>query len=66
MAHFIAQRLDLKEIKDTNVTFQLADKPIEHPVGMIENVLIKVKSFIIPVGFIVLDMKEDMHMPVIS
>lgn len=61
----IARRLDLREMKDTNITLQLADRSLKRPVGRIENVLIKVKDFFIPVDFIVLDMKEDVHLPII-
>ena len=49
----------------TNVTFQLANRSIKHPIGIIENAVTRVKSFFIPVNYIVLDMKEDMHLPII-
>ena len=59
----IARKLDLREMKDKNVTLQLANRSIKCSVGIIENVIINVKSFFIPVDFVVLDMKEDMHLP---
>ena len=59
------RKLDLREMKDTNVTFQSTDRSIKCPVGIIENVIIKVKSFFILADFIVIDMKEDMHLPII-
>ena len=52
-------------MKDINVTIQLADSSIKHLVGIIENAIIKVKSFFILVDFIVFDMKENMHIPII-
>ena len=65
MPLFIIRKLDLREIKDTNITLQLTYRSIKCLVGMIQNILIKMKSFIIPVDFIVSYMKEDMHMPII-
>ena len=61
----IARKLDLREMKDTNVTLQLTDRSIKRPVGIIENVIIKVKSFFILVDFIVFDMKEDINLLII-
>ncbi|XP_071906830.1 uncharacterized protein [Coffea arabica] len=39
--------------------------PIRHPMGILENLLIKVQKFIIPVDFIVLDMEEDVNILII-
>ena len=33
--------------------------------GMLENVLIKFKKFIIPIEFVILDMEENVNMPLI-
>ncbi|XP_027156543.1 uncharacterized protein LOC113757463 [Coffea eugenioides] len=40
-------------------------RTIRHPMGILENVFIKVQKFIIPVDFIVLDMEEDVNVPII-
>ncbi|XP_027166366.1 uncharacterized protein LOC113766367 [Coffea eugenioides] len=61
----VARQLGLKELKRTNISLQLADRSIRHPMGILENVLIKVQKFIIPVDFVVLDMEEDVHVPII-
>ncbi|XP_071927623.1 uncharacterized protein [Coffea arabica] len=61
----VARQLGLHELKRTNITLQLADRSIRYPVGVLENVLIKVQKFIIPVDFVVLDMEEDISMPII-
>ena len=47
------------------VFLQLADKSIKHPMGVLENVLVKVDKFIFLVDFIVLDMEEDREVPLI-
>ncbi|XP_027181980.1 uncharacterized protein LOC113780372 [Coffea eugenioides] len=43
----------------------LTDLSIAYPLGVLENVLIKFQKFIIPVDFVVLDMEEDMSIPII-
>ena len=55
---FIAWSFDLKEMKDTNIALQLASRFIKCSISRIENVFIKMKSFIILVYFIVLDTKQ--------
>ncbi|XP_071939987.1 uncharacterized protein [Coffea arabica] len=61
----VARQLGLHELKRTNITLQLADRSIRYPLGVLENVLIKVQKFIIPVDFVILDMEEDISMPII-
>ncbi|XP_071927592.1 uncharacterized protein [Coffea arabica] len=61
----VARQLGLKELKRTNISLQLTDRSIRHPMGILENVFIKVHKFIIPVDFIVLDMEEDINVPII-
>ncbi|XP_073120512.1 uncharacterized protein [Henckelia pumila] len=58
-------RLGLGEPKPTTVSLQLADRFITYPRGIIEDVLVKVDKFIFPVDFLVLDMDEDIDMPLI-
>ena len=61
----IFRRLGLGEACPTTVTFQLADRSLKHPRGVIEYVLVKVDKFIFPIDFIVLDMEEDKEIPII-
>ena len=43
----------------------MADKTMAHPKGIIEDVLIKVRNFIFPVDFVVIDMEEDKEFPLL-
>ncbi|XP_071939080.1 uncharacterized protein [Coffea arabica] len=61
----VARQLGLKELKRTNISLQLADRSIRHPMDILENVLIKVQKFIIPIDFVVLDMEKDVNVPII-
>ena len=59
MPYSVANKLSLGEITPTTVTIQMADRTLEKPEGIIEDVLVKVGNFIFPVDFIILDMEED-------
>ena len=61
----IFKRLGLGEARPTTVTFQLADRSLKHPRGVIKDVLVKVDKFIFPADFIVLDVEEDKEIPII-
>nr|GEV29939.1 DNA-directed DNA polymerase [Tanacetum cinerariifolium] len=41
------------------MSIQLADRSIKYPIGVYENLLVKVSKFIFPVDFVVLEMDED-------
>ena len=49
----------------TTIALQLADRSIKHPVGVLEDVPVKVGRFYIPADFVVLDMPEDNHTPIL-
>ncbi|KAL0408376.1 UNVERIFIED_CONTAM: hypothetical protein Sradi_1772000 [Sesamum radiatum] len=55
----------MHELTPSIITLQLADRSVKYPRGIVEDVLVKVGKFIIPVDFIVLDMEEDRNMPLI-
>ncbi|XP_017974465.1 PREDICTED: uncharacterized protein LOC108661547 [Theobroma cacao] len=61
----IARKLGFQEIQPTTVTLQLADRTIRHPVGIIEDVLLKVGHLYILVDFIVLEVEDDVEIPFI-
>lgn len=47
------------------MNIQLADRSVKYPVGICENVLVKVGKFKFPVDFVILDMEEDDLVPII-
>ncbi|XP_047943176.1 uncharacterized protein LOC125190018 [Salvia hispanica] len=52
-------------IEPIDIDLQLADHSIVKPKGIIEDVLVKVDKFILPVDFIVIEMEEDKDMPIL-
>ncbi|GKF30365.1 hypothetical protein Tco_0100163 [Tanacetum coccineum] len=57
--------LGLGELGHTKLTFELADRTVKYPKGIAENVLIGIGKFVFPVNFIILDMPEDIKVPLI-
>ncbi|XP_070673392.1 uncharacterized protein [Malus domestica] len=53
------------ELKTTSVSLQLADRSVTYPLGILEDVIIKVDKFYLPADFIVLNMEEDKEVPLI-
>ncbi|XP_057986687.1 uncharacterized protein LOC131171233 [Hevea brasiliensis] len=61
----IYQKLNVGELKLIAILLQLADRSVKYPIGILENIPIKVGKFFIPVNFVVLKMKEDVQIPII-
>jgi hypothetical protein len=59
MPYSLYKNLNLREYSHTSTTLQIADKTIKRPVGMIEDVLIKIDQHDTPTDFIILEMSED-------
>ncbi|GKD60125.1 putative reverse transcriptase domain-containing protein [Tanacetum coccineum] len=57
--------LGLGELANTKLTVELADRTVKYPKGIAENVLVGIGKFVFPVDFIVLDMPEDVKVPLI-
>ncbi|GJZ33127.1 reverse transcriptase domain-containing protein [Tanacetum coccineum] len=65
MPYTVYEKLGLGESKATRISLELADRSIQYPRGIIENVLIKVDKFVLLIDFIILDMPEDSRVPII-
>ncbi|GJU35114.1 DNA-directed DNA polymerase [Tanacetum coccineum] len=57
--------IGLGEPKPTRMSLELADRSIQYPRGIAENILIKIDKFILPIDFVILDMREDSKIPII-
>ncbi|GKB35964.1 DNA-directed DNA polymerase [Tanacetum coccineum] len=65
MPYTMYEKLGLGESKPTRMSLELADRSIQYPRGIIENVLIKVDKFVLPIDFVILDMPEDSRILII-
>ena len=61
----LVKRLRLGELTPTTMTLQMVDRIMAQPEGIIEDVLIKVRKFIFPMDFMVIDMQEDKQFPLL-
>ncbi|GJQ93208.1 DNA-directed DNA polymerase [Tanacetum coccineum] len=65
MPYTMYENLRLGEPKATRMSLELADRSIQYPRRIIENVLIKVDKFILLIDFVILDMPEDSRVTII-
>ncbi|GJX35744.1 retrovirus-related pol polyprotein from transposon TNT 1-94 [Tanacetum coccineum] len=57
--------LGLDELAHTKLTIELADRTVKYPKGIAENILVGIGKFVFPVDFIILDILEDVKVPLI-
>ncbi|XP_074374060.1 uncharacterized protein LOC141714440 [Apium graveolens] len=65
MLHSMYKRLGLGDLKKTRISLQLADRSIKYLLGVLEDILVKVDKFVILCDFVVLEMNEDVDIPII-
>nr|GEU55059.1 reverse transcriptase domain-containing protein [Tanacetum cinerariifolium] len=65
MPLYVWKILSLPDLTPTCMTLELADRSISHPVGVAEDVYVKVGSFHFPVDFVVIDFDADPRIPLI-
>nr|GEV30503.1 reverse transcriptase domain-containing protein [Tanacetum cinerariifolium] len=59
------KKLSLPDLTPTCITLELADRSISHPVGVAEDVYVKVGSFHFSADFVVIDFDADPRVPLI-
>jgi hypothetical protein len=65
MPKAIFDKLPHAKLDPTSMCLQLADQSLCYPVGIIENILVKIREFFIPVNFVVLDMQPNSRVSLI-
>ncbi|XP_057760548.1 uncharacterized protein LOC130980924 [Arachis stenosperma] len=58
-------KLQINELRSTDVIIQLADKTQKQAEGVVENMLVKVGNYFLPMDFVILDMEESYLHPII-
>ncbi|KAL0355968.1 UNVERIFIED_CONTAM: hypothetical protein Sradi_4043700 [Sesamum radiatum] len=59
MPYSVYQAMNLSTLQDTNVIIQLADRSYVRPMGLVEDVLVKVNDLLFPVDFYILKMGTE-------
>ncbi|GKB95185.1 gag-pol polyprotein [Tanacetum coccineum] len=57
--------LGLGELAHTKLIVELVDRTVKYPKGIAENVLVGIDKFVFPIDFIILDIPEDIKVPLI-
>ncbi|GKC42746.1 homeodomain-like protein [Tanacetum coccineum] len=65
MPYSLFKRLGLGSLKPIKMTIKMADRSMQSPKGIKENVLVKISNFVFPVDFVVLDIMEDENVSII-
>ncbi|XP_050876067.1 uncharacterized protein LOC127079736 [Lathyrus oleraceus] len=61
----IYDRLNLGEIQPTRMSLQLADRSVKYPIGILEEILVRIGQLYITTDFAVIDIKEDDEIPIL-
>ncbi|XP_016164996.1 uncharacterized protein LOC107607575 [Arachis ipaensis] len=61
----LMKKLQINELKSTDVILQLANKTQKQALGVVENVLVKVGKYLLHADFVVLEMEESYLHPII-
>ncbi|XP_058726201.1 uncharacterized protein LOC131597525 [Vicia villosa] len=61
----ICEKLNMVDLRPTKMSVQLADRFVKYPVGVLENVPVRIGQFYILTDFIIMDIKEDVNTPII-
>ncbi|GJT30342.1 putative reverse transcriptase domain-containing protein [Tanacetum coccineum] len=56
---------ELGKLAHTKLTVELANRTVKYPKGIAENVLVRICKFTFPIDFIILDMPNDIKVPLI-
>eukprot|EP00257_Ricinus_communis_P020552 XP_015579803.1 uncharacterized protein LOC107261909 [Ricinus communis] len=65
MPLLICKKLHMGELKPTCISLQLADRSVKFPLGILEDVPLRVGNFFIPCDYMVMEMEEDVQVPII-
>ncbi|XP_071700292.1 uncharacterized protein [Rutidosis leptorrhynchoides] len=65
MPYSLYKRLALGELTHTRMSICLADSSFNYPMGIAENIQVKINKFTFPADFVVLEMKENDKIPII-
>ncbi|XP_071708050.1 uncharacterized protein [Rutidosis leptorrhynchoides] len=65
MPHSLYERLGLGPLKPTRNRIRLANHSFDTAIGIAEDILVIIDSLVFPVDFVIMEMKEDLQVPLI-
>ncbi|XP_049374802.1 uncharacterized protein LOC125839862 [Solanum verrucosum] len=61
----IYKKLGLGALKSTVMRLLMVDRTVKKPIGVLQDIFVKMESFIIPADFVILDCEVDFEVPII-
>ncbi|GJW30889.1 reverse transcriptase domain-containing protein [Tanacetum coccineum] len=65
LPHSIYKKLGLGALKPTRMTLDLVNRPVTHPMGIAEDVVVRVDGFTFLADFVVVNFEPDLKVPII-
>ncbi|GJU16282.1 reverse transcriptase domain-containing protein [Tanacetum coccineum] len=65
LPHSIYKKLELEALNPTRMTLELANRSITHPMGIAEDVVVRVDGFTFLADFVVVNFEPDLRVPII-
>ncbi|GJS98245.1 reverse transcriptase domain-containing protein [Tanacetum coccineum] len=65
LENFLSHKLGLEALTPTRMTLELANRSITHPMGIAEDVVVRVDGFTFLADFVVVNFKPDLRVPII-
>ncbi|XP_070055458.1 uncharacterized protein [Nicotiana tomentosiformis] len=65
MPYSVFKTLGIGQPRPTSMRLQMADRTMKRPLGIIDDVLVCLDKFILPVNFVILDCEVDYEVPII-
>ncbi|XP_071718396.1 uncharacterized protein [Rutidosis leptorrhynchoides] len=59
------ERLGLGTLKPTRIRIRLANHSFDTTIGIAEEILVSIDTLVFPVDFVIIEMKEDLQVPLI-
>ncbi|GJU98606.1 reverse transcriptase domain-containing protein [Tanacetum coccineum] len=65
LPHSIYKKIGLGALKPTRMTLELANRSVKHPMGIVEDVVVRVDGFTFLADFVVVNFEPDPRVPII-
>ncbi|XP_070021749.1 uncharacterized protein [Nicotiana sylvestris] len=65
MPYSVFKTLGIVQLRATSMRLQMAERTMKRPLGIIDDVLVRVDKFIWPTNFLILDCEVDYEVPII-
>ncbi|XP_071687822.1 uncharacterized protein [Rutidosis leptorrhynchoides] len=65
MPHSLYERLGLGPLKPTRIRIRLDNHSFNNAIGIAEHILVSIDTLVFPVDFVIMEMKEDLQVPLI-